>query len=99
MLRKRLLPVAITLTLSAQALFAQNLQPVTLNTVILTIPLSNGEDPLRITLRQMMDIYKVPGFSTAVIEHSRIVWAKGFGVTVPGGKMPVTPGTLFQAAS
>jgi CubicO group peptidase (beta-lactamase class C family) len=47
----------------------------------------------------MMDIYKDPGFSIALIEHNRVVWAKGFGVTEAGGHNPVTAETLFQAAS
>ena len=40
----------------------------------------------------------VPGVSVAVIHAGKIEWARGFGVTKLGGP-PVTPDTLFQAAS
>jgi CubicO group peptidase (beta-lactamase class C family) len=42
--------------------------------------------------------YKVPGLSIAVIDKGAIAWAHAYGVVTPGGK-PVTPDTLFQAAS
>jgi len=99
MLCRRLPLLALSVTLSAAPLFGKNLQTVSPDTVILIIPLSPGEPPLQVTLHQMMDIYKDPGFSAAIIEHNRVVWAKGFGVTTPGGNTPVTAGTLFQAAS
>jgi CubicO group peptidase (beta-lactamase class C family) len=50
------------------------------------------------TLRDRMTALKVPGISIAVIHGGRIEWAKGYGVTREGGP-PVTPATLFQAAS
>ncbi|MEO8025104.1 MAG: serine hydrolase domain-containing protein [Bryobacteraceae bacterium] len=56
-------------------------------------PLSNFDFAAR------MDFYKVPGVSVAVIDGSKIVWAKGFGVLELGGTAPVTTETLFQAAS
>jgi CubicO group peptidase (beta-lactamase class C family) len=40
----------------------------------------------------------VPGVSIAVIRDGKIEWAKGYGVASVGGA-PVTPETLFQAAS
>lgn len=40
----------------------------------------------------------IPGVSVAVIHDGKIEWARGFGVTKIGGP-PVTPDTLFQAAS
>ena len=51
------------------------------------------------TLEERMRHYKVPGLSVAVIQDSRIVWAKGYGrADVEAGK-PVTAATLFQAGS
>ena len=41
---------------------------------------------------------RVPGVSVAVIRNGAIAWARGFGVTRIGGP-PITPETLFQAAS
>jgi CubicO group peptidase (beta-lactamase class C family) len=43
--------------------------------------------------------YHVPGVSVAVINNGKIEWAKGYGVKEAGGNDPVTPATLFQAAS
>lgn len=46
-----------------------------------------------------MKHYNVPGVSVAVINDGEIEWAKGYGVKETGGYDPVTPETLFQAAS
>jgi CubicO group peptidase (beta-lactamase class C family) len=46
-----------------------------------------------------MKHYHVPGVSVAVINKGKIEWAKGYGVRENGGNDPVTPETLFQAAS
>ncbi|MEA2488617.1 MAG: hypothetical protein QOH21_409 [Acidobacteriota bacterium] len=43
--------------------------------------------------------YGVPGVSVAVVDGGRIVWSRAFGVQEVGGSEPVTPATLFQAAS
>jgi CubicO group peptidase (beta-lactamase class C family) len=48
--------------------------------------------------RRMAD-FKTPGVSVAVINNGAIEWAKGYGMTETGTVMPVTPRTLFQAAS
>ena len=50
------------------------------------------------TLEGEMRRLHVPGLSIAVIDDGRLAWAKGYGVIGPGGG-PVTPETLFQAAS
>jgi CubicO group peptidase (beta-lactamase class C family) len=49
-------------------------------------------------LSDVMAELHVPGVSIAVIHDGQIEWARGFGVTKAGGP-PVTPETLFQAAS
>jgi CubicO group peptidase (beta-lactamase class C family) len=48
--------------------------------------------------RRMAD-FKTPGVSVAVINNGAVEWAKGYGVTETGTSTPVTPHTLFQAAS
>lgn len=53
-------------------------------------------------LTDRMKHYGVPGVSVAVIDGGRIAWAKGFGVLAldkAGKALPVTPETMFQAAS
>ena len=47
----------------------------------------------------LMEAHGIPGMSVAVIENYKIVWAKGYGVTVKGGTTPVTARTLFLAGS
>ncbi len=51
------------------------------------------------TLAERMAALKVPGISIAVINEGVIEWAKGYGVAEAGTSTPVTPRTLFQAAS
>ncbi len=63
------------------------------------ITFSDTEPPLRLSLEQMMKLYKVPGLSIAVVDNFKIAWAKGYGVTEPGSLNPITIHTLFQAGS
>src|SRR6185369_11431093 len=58
-----------------------------------------GESPEKMTLADRMRFYKTPGVSIALINDGRIEWARGYGVLEAGGKEPVTPDSLFQAAS
>lgn len=51
------------------------------------------------TLANRMATLKVPGVSIAVINNGAIEWARGYGVADAATKRPVTPDTLFQAAS
>lgn len=78
---------------------AKGAPDLTPDTVVLKLQAEDGQAPLEITLKQLMDVYKVPGLSVAVIDNYQIAWAKGFGVTESGGKTPVTTKTLFQAGS
>lgn len=50
-------------------------------------------------LTDRMKFYKVPGVSVAVIDNGAIAWARGYGVRQAGTETPVTPDTIFQAAS
>jgi CubicO group peptidase (beta-lactamase class C family) len=50
-------------------------------------------------LAERMDRHGVPGVSIAVIEDGEVAWAKAYGVTDVETGEPVTPATLFQAAS
>jgi CubicO group peptidase (beta-lactamase class C family) len=57
-----------------------------------------GEPVPTTKLADRMAALHVPGASIAVIHDGKIEWARGFGVASVGGS-PVTPQTLFQAAS
>lgn len=57
-----------------------------------------GARPDTRTLEAEMRRLHVPGVSIAVIRKGKLEWAKGYGVAGPDGA-PVTPQTLFQAAS
>jgi len=51
------------------------------------------------TLAARMAHCQAPGVSIAVIHNYEIAWARGFGLCTAGRPAPVTPATLFQAAS
>jgi CubicO group peptidase (beta-lactamase class C family) len=61
--------------------------------------LIKGEPVAAIELARRMQFFKTPGVSIAVINNGRIEWARGYGFLEAGGNSPVTPETLFQAAS
>jgi len=58
-----------------------------------------GAPPKPMTLAERMAFYKVPGVSMAFFDHGQIVWARGYGFADIASKRPITPDTLFQAAS
>jgi CubicO group peptidase (beta-lactamase class C family) len=60
-------------------------------------PNRQGFDPL--TLQQVMERFRVPGVSVAVIKDFKIHWARGYGVADVETRRPVDPTTAFQAAS
>ncbi len=66
---------------------------------VIDLPLGTGEDPLRLSLPQLMKIYNVPGFSIVIINDFKIVASKGYGFVSAGSTIPVTTQTLFQSAS
>jgi len=51
------------------------------------------------SIADRMAALKIPGASVAVINDDRIEWVRGYGVVEAGSDTPVTPETLFQAAS
>jgi CubicO group peptidase (beta-lactamase class C family) len=63
------------------------------------ILLDKNESPFELTIQKLMQIYKVPGLSIAVIDNFKVVWTKGYGVAEAGTMTPVTTNTLFQAGS
>jgi CubicO group peptidase (beta-lactamase class C family) len=65
---------------------------------LLPATITQGEKPATTKLADRMAALHVPGVSIAVIHDGKVEWAKGYGVASVGGA-PVTPETLFQAAS
>jgi CubicO group peptidase (beta-lactamase class C family) len=63
------------------------------------ILLDKNELPVELTVEKLMEMFKIPGLSVAVIDDFEIVWAKGYGVAEAGSTTPVTSNTLFQAGS
>jgi CubicO group peptidase (beta-lactamase class C family) len=60
-------------------------------------PNRQGFDPY--TLEQLMERFRVPGASVAVIKDFQIHWTKGYGVADVETRAPVDEHTRFQAAS
>lgn len=58
-----------------------------------------GVQAAPVTLGRRMDEAGVPGISIAVVRDGKLAWAAGFGVADAQTQRPVTPLTLFQAAS
>jgi len=51
------------------------------------------------SLADRMAFHKVPGVSVAFFDHGQILWTRAYGFADVAAKKPVTPDTLFQAAS
>ncbi len=58
-----------------------------------------GQPTATSTLAERMALHAVPGVSIAVIDDGEIEWARGYGMADVDEGRPVTPNTLFQAAS
>jgi CubicO group peptidase (beta-lactamase class C family) len=50
-------------------------------------------------IHERMKLYNIPAVSVAVIEDSKLVWAKAYGIADKSENKPVDNNTLFQAAS
>ena len=61
------------------------------------VPNRQGWDPY--TLQELMERFNVPGASIAVIKDYQIHATKAYGLADVTTKSPVTPETMFQAAS
>jgi len=58
-----------------------------------------GQPPQSMAIADRMAHYKVPGVSVAFFDHGQILWTRTYGFADLAAKKPVTPDTLFQAAS
>ncbi|MGB8475779.1 MAG: serine hydrolase [Candidatus Acidiferrum sp.] len=58
-----------------------------------------GQPLAPMSIADRMAHYKVPGVSIAFFDHGQIIWTRAYGFADVAAKKPVTPDTLFQAAS
>jgi CubicO group peptidase (beta-lactamase class C family) len=63
-------------------------------------PFQNSGDPqLDAVVEKARRQHNVPGASIAVLKNGELAWAKGYGMADPAQQLPVTPETVFNAAS
>ena len=55
--------------------------------------------PRKMSLAERMAVHKIPGVSIAVVKGGKVDWVKAYGILKAGGEAPVTPESIFQAAS
>lgn len=68
-------------------------------TLLTELPISDLTRQVETTLPSLMRQARVPGLSLALIRNAHIEWCGAFGVRQAGTADPVTPETVFQAAS
>ncbi len=59
----------------------------------------SGDPQLDAVVEKAMRTHNVPGVSVAVVENGAVSWAKGYGLADTVQELPVTPDTVFDAAS
>jgi CubicO group peptidase (beta-lactamase class C family) len=90
---------ALTLLVSTTVLAASQVDPNIERVEAGLLPIAAEKIGVHANIRDRMRAYGVPGVNIAVIDHGEIAWAKGYGVADRTTGRPVTPQTLFQAAS
>jgi CubicO group peptidase (beta-lactamase class C family) len=78
---------------------AQSREPAAIMARIEAAQTPNRQGWDGLTLQELMQRFRVPGMSIAVIKDGKIHWAKGYGVADVETGQPVDTGTVFQAAS
>lgn len=73
--------------------------PAQVESALLPTFVIRGAPTPRTSLADRMEALGVPGFSVAVLLDGEIAWARGYGFADLESGRPVTPRTLFQAAS
>ncbi len=97
--RGHIMRLAAIVAIGAAALSAQDIdqQISKIKTGLTRKVHIKGEPVQTFTIAERRQYFHVPGVSVAVVTNGRIAWAKGFGNA--NTELPVTPETLFQAAS
>jgi CubicO group peptidase (beta-lactamase class C family) len=70
-----------------------------IETGVLPAVIIKGQPAKPMTIADRMAFHKVPGVSVAFFDHGQILWTRAYGLADVAAKKPVTPDTLFQAAS
>jgi CubicO group peptidase (beta-lactamase class C family) len=91
--------VAAAAILTPAATLAQDRDPASIIARIEAAQTPNRQGWDGLTLPELMQRFRVPGLSIAVIRDGRIHWAKGYGVADVETGQRVDTGTVFQAAS
>ncbi len=63
------------------------------------IPLEKVLSQVDAVIPREMSKHNIPGISIALIRNARVVWMKGYGIRSTMTGEPVTPDTVFKAAS
>jgi CubicO group peptidase (beta-lactamase class C family) len=63
------------------------------------VPLRIDDPETRNRVLARMAYYDVPGLGIALVNNFQVEWARGYGILRAGGSEPVTPETIFPAAS
>src|SRR5260370_12753714 len=79
---------------AAQATSAQPSRELTPSTVVVNLPMGQNQAPLEMTLQQLMDVFKVPRLSVAVLDNYNVLLANGLAVTYPSRHTPLPIPTL-----
>jgi CubicO group peptidase (beta-lactamase class C family) len=95
--RSYLVTIFVGLLLSTRARAAEDLRIEEVEHGLL--PIAATEPGIPANIENRMRAYGVPGLSIAVINGSKIAWAKGYGVADSASGRVVTTHTIFQAAS
>lgn len=86
-----------TVKTAASADNAERIRRIEENVAVISV--GENKPPIKLSLQQVMDAYKIPGLSIAIIDDFQVVSAKGYGFIATGSSTPVTTKTLFQAGS
>jgi CubicO group peptidase (beta-lactamase class C family) len=73
--------------------------PTGLFAALLLVAPAQSPDSLDAFIRAQKAMRKIPGRSLAIVDHGKVVYAKGYVVTTPGGAMAVSTETRFPAGS
>jgi CubicO group peptidase (beta-lactamase class C family) len=86
--------------------FARMIGPLTMASLLAWASVAGAQqavstrgDALDELVREKMGLRQIPAVSLAIVQGGRIVDARAYGSTVLNGGTPITPNTIFQAAS